>query len=195
MKSVFDKTLAFSGLVLGAPLFLVLALTIKLKMGGPVLYTQWRPGRKGHPFRMFKFRTMLPDESLPEAQRITALGHFLRATSLDELPELLNVLKGEMSLVGPRPLLMEYLPLYTAEQNRRHDVLPGITGYAQINGRNAIAWEDKFKLDVWYVDHQSFALDCKILFLTLYKVFRREGVNQAHDLSMTKFTGTKKEAA
>lgn len=192
---LFNRSLALTALIVLSPVMLALYVLVYFKMGSPVLFKQVRPGKNGKPFLMIKFRTMLADESLPEAQRVTRLGHFMRNSSLDELPEFWNVLKGEMNLVGPRPLLMEYLPLYNEEQKRRHDVLPGITGHAQVNGRNAISWEEKFKLDVWYVDHQSIALDIKILFQTVKKVFIREGVNQSQNESMTKFQGTKKEAA
>lgn len=174
---------------------ILLAWLVRRKLGSPVFFCQDRPGLNGQPFRMVKFRTMrdavgedgLP---LPDADRITALGNFLRSTSLDELPELWNVLKGDMSLVGPRPLLMEYLPLYSPEQARRHELRPGITGWAQINGRNALSWEEKFVLDVWYVDHQSLGLDLKILFLTIKKVFAREGISAAGDVTMPKFSGS-----
>lgn len=192
---LFNRSLALTALIVLSPVMLALYVLVYFKMGSPVLFKQVRPGKNGKPFLMIKFRTMLADESLSEAQRVTRLGHFMRNSSLDELPEFWNVLKGEMNLVGPRPLLMEYLPLYNEEQKRRHDVLPGITGHAQVNGRNAISWEEKFKLDVWYVDHQSIALDIKILFQTVKKVFIREGVNQSQNESMTKFQGTKKEAA
>lgn len=194
MKRAFDTIAATLGLLALSPFLLILAGIIKLTMGGPVLFTQIRPGLKGKPFKMIKFRTMR-DGTGPDHERITKLGHFMRATSLDEFPELINVLKGEMSLVGPRPLLMEYLPLYSPEQSRRHDALPGITGWAQINGRNALSWEEKFKLDVWYVENQSFPLDLRILFLTIYKVFKREGVNHDKQVTMTKFTGSKKDYA
>lgn len=162
----------------------------------PVFFRQVRPGRDGKPFEMVKFRTMLDafdaaGNPLPDAQRMTPFGRLLRSTSLDELPELWNVLKGDMSLVGPRPLLMEYLPLYSPEQYRRHEMRPGVTGWAQVNGRNALGWEDKFKLDVWYVDNQSFWLDCKILFLTVKKVLVRDGISADGEVTMSKFTGNK----
>lgn len=195
MKTFFDRAVSTLLLVLASPLLLAIAGAIYLRMGGPVFFIQERPGLKGKPFRMIKFRTMLLESGIPESERITALGRFLRATSLDELPELINVMRGEMSLVGPRPLLMEYLPLYTPEQQHRHDVLPGITGHAQINGRNGISWEDKFKLDLWYVEHRSFYLDLKIIILTVGKVLRREDVNQTHQTTMPLFNGTKKDAA
>jgi lipopolysaccharide/colanic/teichoic acid biosynthesis glycosyltransferase len=182
-------------LLLAMPL-LVLAWLIRRKLGSPVLFRQVRPGLQGRPFTMVKFRTMTdergPDGALlPDAQRLTPFGRFLRASSLDELPELWNVLKGEMSLVGPRPLLMEYLPLYTPEQVRRHEVRPGITGWAQVNGRNAISWSDKFALDVWYVDHRSLWLDVRILWRTVRKVLVRDGISAAGEATMTKFTGSK----
>ena len=180
-------------LCLSLPLAL-LALLIRIKLGSPVLFRQQRPGLHGQPFQMIKFRTMTDacgsdGTLLPDAQRMTALGRWLRATSLDELPELWNVLKAEMSLVGPRPLLMEYLTLYTAEQARRHEVRPGITGWAQVNGRNAIDWTQRFKLDVWYVDHQTLWLDLRILWLTLRKVWRREGISAEGEATMAKFKG------
>ncbi|WP_322509070.1 sugar transferase [Anaerolinea sp.] len=194
-KRLFDLTLALLALVLLSPVLLFTALAVRLGLGKPVLFRQPRPGYKGRIFTLYKFRTMrdalAPDGTpLPDDQRLTPLGRFLRATSLDELPELFNVLKGEMSLVGPRPLLVKYLPLYTPEQTRRHDVLPGITGWAQINGRNALSWQDKFRLDVWYVDHWSFWLDVKILILTVWKVLRREGINQPGQATASEFDGT-----
>lgn len=194
-KRLFDLTLAVLALVLLSPVLLFTALAVRLGLGKPVLFRQPRPGYRGHVFTLYKFRTMrdalAPDGTpLPDDQRLTPLGRFLRATSLDELPELFNVLKGEMSLVGPRPLLVKYLPLYTPEQMRRHEVLPGITGWAQINGRNALSWQDKFRLDVWYVDHWSFWLDVKILILTVWKVLRREGINQPGQATASEFDGT-----
>jgi len=185
-------------MVLLAPVFVVIAWKIRRKLGSPVLYKQVRPGFHGQPFRMIKFRTMRDtvDEQgrpLPDSERMTPFGNFLRSVSLDELPELWNVLKGEMSLVGPRPLLMEYLPLYTPEQARRHAVRPGITGWAQVNGRNAITWDEKFRLDVWYVDNASLWLDMKILYLTLKKVYSREGINARNEVTMPKFTGSSGE--
>jgi lipopolysaccharide/colanic/teichoic acid biosynthesis glycosyltransferase len=173
-----------------------LALCVRLKLGDPIFFTQIRPGLNSKPFEMLKFRTMTNECSadgvlLPDSKRLTNFGRFLRATSLDELPELWNVLKGDMSLVGPRPLLMEYLPLYTEEQARRHEVRPGITGWAQVNGRNAISWEEKFKLDVWYVENQSFFLDVRILALTILKVIKRDGISAQGEVTMTKFTGSK----
>ena len=178
-----------------SPVLLITALFIYKKLGSPILFSQIRPGRNGKPFRMIKFRTMKDgcDEKgnpLPDEQRLTSFGLKLRATSLDELPGLWNVLKGDMSLVGPRPLLMEYLPLYSPEQARRHEVRPGITGWAQVNGRNAISWEQKFKYDVWYVDNQSLWLDIKILWLTVKKVFVRDGISADGEVTMPKFTGS-----
>ena len=196
MKRLFDIVVsACALLVLALPLW-VLMWQVRRKLGSPVFFTQVRPGLHGKPFKMVKFRSMTsecgPDgELLPDAVRLTPFGRFLRATSLDELPELWNVLKGDMSLVGPRPLLMEYLPLYSPEQVRRHEVRPGITGWAQVNGRNAISWEAKFKLDVWYVDHRSLWLDIKILWLTIKKVLVREGISAAGEATMGKFTGSK----
>ncbi len=195
MKRLFDFTAALLGLMALALPLCVLAWLVRRKLGSPVLFRQVRPGLHGQPFEMVKFRTMTdargPDGALlPDAERITLFGRFLRASSLDELPELWNVLKGDMSLVGPRPLLMEYLPLYTPEQARRHTVRPGVTGWAQVNGRNAISWEEKFALDTWYVDHQSLVLDIKILWLTVKKVLVREGISAAGEATMGKFTGS-----
>ncbi len=196
MKRISDFTLALLGLIaLALPLLILIAL-IRRKLGSPVFFRQIRPGLHGQPFEMVKFRTMTdargPDGALlPDAERLTPFGRFLRSTSLDELPELWNVLKGDMSLVGPRPLLMEYLPLYSPEQARRHAVRPGVTGWAQVNGRNAISWEEKFALDTWYVDHQSLLLDMKILWLTIKKVLVREGISAAGEATMGKFTGSK----
>lgn len=193
-KRVMDVLGAGLGLVVAAPLMLLLALAIRLSMGSPVLFRQLRPGLHGKPFMMYKFRTMqdLRDEHgalLPDEKRLTPLGCFVRRTSLDELPELFNVLKGDMSLVGPRPLLMEYLDRYTAEQARRHEVKPGITGWAQVNGRNALTWEEKFRLDLWYVDNRSLALDLGILGRTLLQVLRREGVSAPGHATMPIFRG------
>lgn len=195
MKRIFDIIASLGLLVSLAPLLLALSLLIRWWLGGPVLFRQVRPGLNGKPFQMIKFRTMTDardgsGELLPDDIRLTRFGRFLRSTSLDELPELWNVLTGEMSLVGPRPLLMEYLPLYSAEQARRHEVRPGITGWAQVNGRNAISWQEKFRLDVWYVDHRSFWLDCRILAMTLRKVLIRDGISEAGHVTATKFTGT-----
>jgi lipopolysaccharide/colanic/teichoic acid biosynthesis glycosyltransferase len=195
-KRLFDLLATGLGLLVISPVLLMIALLILILHGKPILFRQMRPGYKGQPFFVYKFRTMndrrAPGGSLlPDAERITSLGRFLRTLSLDELPELFNVLRGEMSLVGPRPLLMQYLERYSSEQARRHDVLPGITGWAQVNGRNALTWEDKFRLDVWYVDHWSFWLDIKILLLTLWKVLKREGISQLGHATAEEFTGLK----
>lgn len=194
MKRLIDLLGAVIGLVLLSPVLAVLAVLIWRQMGAPVLFRQTRPGLHGMPFEMVKFRTMrdavdAKGTPLPDSERLTRLGQFLRATSLDELPELWNVLRGEMSLVGPRPLLMEYLSLYSPEQARRHDLRPGVTGWAQVNGRNAISWDQKFALDVWYVDNRSLWLDLKIIWLTIRKVFKREGISAAGEATMPKFTG------
>ena len=196
MKRLFDVVVSACALLVLALPMLVVIWMVRRKLGSPVFFTQVRPGMHGKPFKMVKFRSMISERStdgelLPDAVRLTPFGRFLRSTSLDELPELWNVLKGDMSLVGPRPLLMEYLPLYSPEQARRHEVRPGITGWAQVNGRNAISWEDKFKLDVWYVDHCSLWLDIKILWLTVKKVLVREGISAAGEATMGKFTGSK----
>ena len=196
MKRLFDLLVSAIGLLILAVPLALLAWQVRRKLGSPVLFTQRRPGLHGKPFRMIKFRTMTDarDTSgalLPDAQRLTPFGRFLRASSLDELPELWNVLRGEMSLVGPRPLLMEYLPLYSPEQARRHEVRPGITGWAQVNGRNAISWADKFALDVWYVDHRSLWLDVRILWLTVRKVLVRDGISAAGEATMPRFEGDK----
>ena len=196
MKRIFDFIAALLGLIVLAIPLLALIIFIRKKLGSPVFFRQVRPGLKGRPFEMVKFRTMTDAKGadgqlLPDADRLTPFGRFLRSTSLDELPELWNVLKGDMSLVGPRPLLMEYLPLYTSEQARRHEARPGVTGWAQINGRNAISWEDKFSLDVWYVDNQSLWLDIKILWLTVKKVLVRDGISAAGEATMSKFTGNR----
>lgn len=195
MKRFFDLFAVLLLVSLLAIPFMILALLVRYKLGSPILFRQMRPGLSGRPFNMIKFRTMTnecgPDGiNLPDEQRLIPFGQYLRVTSLDELPELWNVLKGDMSLVGPRPLLMEYLPLYTKEQARRHELRPGITGWAQVNGRNAISWEEKFKLDVWYVDNRSFWLDLKILWLTVIKVLKRDGISAQGEATMTKFTGT-----
>jgi lipopolysaccharide/colanic/teichoic acid biosynthesis glycosyltransferase len=195
MKRLFDIVASATALLLLAPLMLFVGWKIRRKLGSPVLFRQTRPGLHGKPFPMVKFRTMRdaigPDgQPLPDSERMTPFGSLLRSASLDELPELWNVLKGDMSLVGPRPLLMEYLPLYSPEQARRHEVRPGVTGWAQINGRNALSWEEKFRLDVWYVDNQSFWLDLKILALTVKKVFVREGISAAGEVTAAKFTGS-----
>ncbi|MFO1391239.1 MAG: sugar transferase [Agitococcus sp.] len=193
-KRLLDIAASSIGLILLAPIFLGTAYLVRKKLGSPILFKQVRPGLHGQPFKMMKFRTMTDacdaqGNLLPDAERLTAFGKFLRSSSLDELPELINVLKGDMSLVGPRPLLMEYLPLYSPEQARRHEAKPGITGWAQINGRNAISWEQKFALDVWYVDNQSLWLDIKILLLTIKKVIIKEGISAEGEATMSKFTG------
>lgn len=195
IKRLFDISVALTALFLLAPLLVLLAALIRLKLGSPVLFRQVRPGLYGAPFQMIKFRTMRDavdqaGKPLPDAERLSRFGLLLRSTSLDELPELWNVLRGDMSLVGPRPLLMEYLPLYSPEQRRRHEVRPGITGWAQVNGRNAISWEEKFRLDVWYVDNRSFFLDLRILALTIRKVFVREGISGQGEVTMSRFTGS-----
>lgn len=194
MKRVLDVIGAATGLIVLAPVLLVVALLIRRHLGSPVLFRQVRPGLRGHPFEMVKFRTMrhaldAAGQPLPDAERLTRLGRFLRASSLDELPELWNVVRGDMSLVGPRPLLMEYLPLYSAEQSRRHEVRPGITGWAQVNGRNALTWPEKLALDVWYVENRSLRLDLKILWLTLGKVARRDGIAAPGEATMPQFKG------
>ena len=197
IKRLFDIIASSIALVLLSPIYLLVAYKVKKNLGSPVLFKQIRPGLNGKPFEMIKFRTMRDaidknGELLPDAERLTPFGKMLRSTSLDELPELWNVLKGDMSLVGPRPLLMEYLPLYTKEQAKRHNVKPGITGYAQVNGRNAISWEQKFELDTWYVENRSFWLDIQILFKTIYKVIIRDGITENGEVTMTLFRGTKR---
>jgi len=198
-KRVFDLLLAVPGVLVLSPLLAALAILIRLRLGAPVLFRHTRPGFRGQPFTLYKFRTMTDARDkhgrlLNDAERLTGLGRFLRSFSLDDLPNAINVLRGEMSVVGPRPLLMEYLDRYTAEQARRHDVLPGITGWAQVNGRNDLSWEDKFRLDVWYVDHWSLGLDLKILALTVWKVLRREGISQPGHATAQEFQGTGKES-
>lgn len=198
LKRLFDILGAVFGLLILLPIIVTLAWQVRRKLGSPVLFRQTRPGLHGKPFQLIKFRTMrnaigLDGRPLHDSERMTSFGSFLRSASLDELPELWNVLKGDMSLVGPRPLLMEYLPLYSLEQARRHEVRPGVTGWAQVNGRNALSWEEKFRLDVWYVDNHSFWLDLKILALTVKKVFVREGISAAGEVTMTYFTGSSKE--
>ena len=195
LKRIFDLLATILGLIVILPGMLVISLLVWVFLGTPVLFLQQRPGYKGRPFITYKFRTMTnrkgPDGNLlPDAERLTSFGRFLRSTSLDDLPQVWNVLRGEMSLVGPRPLLMQYLKRYTPEQMRRHDVLPGITGWAQIHGRNTLDWEEKFRLDVWYVDHWSFWLDMKILLLTPWKVFKREGINQPGQVTAEEFKGS-----
>jgi sugar transferase EpsL len=199
-KDMTSRLVNFTATALGLcliwPLGALLALLVRVRLGSPVLFTQTRPGLNGRPFVMYKFRTMTDARDaagnlLPDEQRMTPFGKFLRSSSLDELPELINVLRGDMNLVGPRPLLMEYLPLYSPEQARRHEVRPGITGWAQVNGRNAIGWDEKFRLDVWYVEHRSFRLDLRILWLTVAKVFKREGISQDGQATMEPFMGSK----
>ena len=194
-QRAFDLVISVTVSIMILPITLVIAAAVQLNIGGPVLFRQKRPGLHGKPFTMYKFRTMRDavdarGNPLPDAERLTRFGRFLRSSSLDELPELYNVLRGEMSLVGPRPLLMEYLERYTPEQARRHEVRPGVTGWAQVNGRNAIGWEKKFELDVWYVDNRSLALDLKILCLTVFKVLKREGISAVNGATMSKFMGT-----
>ncbi|MBB1419444.1 MULTISPECIES: sugar transferase [unclassified Pseudoalteromonas] len=198
IKRIFDFLVALCAILTLLPVIMIVALLIRFKLGSPILFTQDRPGLHGKVFKMMKFRTMLDGKDkqgnlLPDNERMTKFGSFLRSTSLDELPGLFNVLKGDMSLVGPRPLLVQYLPLYNKQQARRHNVRPGITGWAQVNGRNAISWEDKFKLDVWYVDNQSFWLDIKILLLTVKKVFVREGISADGEATMSLFKGSDKK--
>lgn len=198
MKRLMDIFGSLLLLIIFTPVILIIAILVRIKLDTPILFKQRRPGLNGKAFYLYKFRSMTEQRDafgrlLPEEQRMTPFGSFLRKFSLDELPQLINVLKGELSLVGPRPLLMEYLPLYTKEQAKRHNVKPGITGWAQVNGRNAISWEKKFELDVWYVNHHTLLLDIKILFLTIIKVIRHEGVNQGEHITMETFTGTKIE--
>ncbi|HVM71629.1 MAG TPA: sugar transferase [Anaerolineales bacterium] len=194
-KRLFDLVLTTLGLVIALPLMLLISLLVWIFLGVPILFRQPRPGYKGRPFITYKFRTMTnrtgaDGKLLPDAERLTAFGRFLRSTSLDDLPQLFNIMRGEMSLVGPRPLLMQYLKRYTPEQMRRHDVLPGLTGWAQIHGRNTLDWEEKFRLDVWYVDNWSFWLDLKILLLTPWKVFKREGISQPGHVTAEEFKGS-----
>jgi len=196
LKRTFDLILTLAAAAVWLPLLLLVALVVRIKLGSPVLFRQKRPGLKGEPFQMIKFRSMTDTRDangalLPDELRLPAFGRWLRATSMDELPELFNVLKGEMSLVGPRPLLMQYLPRYSERQARRHEVRPGITGWAQVNGRNAISWEEKFELDVWYVENQSLWLDCRILLLTVLRLFRRGDVNAPGSATMPEFMGTR----
>jgi lipopolysaccharide/colanic/teichoic acid biosynthesis glycosyltransferase len=196
LKRILDLLATSIGLIVILPMLLVISLLVRIFLGIPILFRQQRPGYKGRPFTTYKFRTMTnrcgPDgRLLPDAERLTPFGRFLRSTSLDDLPQLLNVLRGEMSLVGPRPLLMQYLNRYTPEQMRRHDVLPGITGWAQIHGRNVLDWDEKFRLDLWYVDHRTFWLDIKILFLTPWKVLKREGISQPGQATAEEFEGKK----
>ena len=196
LKRLLDIIIASIALILLSPLYAYVAYKVKKNLGSPVLFRQIRPGLHGKPFEMIKFRSMkdavdAQGNPLPDSERLTPFGQMLRSTSLDEMPELWNVIKGDMSIVGPRPLLMEYLPLYSLEQAKRHDVRPGMTGHAQVNGRNAIGWEEKFKLDTWYVDHQSTLLDFKIMFKTVHKVLAKDDISAEGEVTMTKFTGTK----
>ena len=200
LKRLLDIIIASTALILLAPLYAFVAYKVKKNLGSPVLFRQFRPGLYGKPFEMIKFRTMKDavdanGEPLPDSERLTAFGKMLRSTSLDEMPELWNVIKGDMSIVGPRPLLTEYLPLYNEEQAKRHNVRPGMTGYAQVNGRNAIGWEEKFKLDTWYVDNQSTLLDFKIMFKTVHKVLAKDDISAEGEATMTRFTGTEKKDA
>ena len=195
VKRLLDILISLPVLVLFSPLFLAVGIVVRIRLGSPVIFTQDRPGYKGKVFKLYKFRSMTDarddnGELLPDEVRLTKFGRLLRSTSLDELPEFLNILKGDMSFVGPRPLLVKYLPLYNAHQMRRHDVKPGLTGYAQVNGRNTITWEQKFDYDVWYVDHLSFLLDLKIVFQTVAVVFRHSDINSANNATMEAFTGT-----
>ena len=198
LKRTVDLILGITAAILLSPILLITAILVSRKLGSPVFFTQVRPGKDGKPFKMVKFRTMrdaidAQGNPLPDSERLTPFGRRLRSTSIDELPELWNVIKGEMSLVGPRPLLMEYLPLYSPEQATRHDLKPGMTGWAQINGRNAISWEDKFKLDTWYVQHQSLWLDIKIMALTVKKVLVRDGISAEGEATMARFTGSQEQ--
>jgi len=198
LKRGVDIVGAAGGLILFSPVIAVLVPIVYIKLGRPVFFAQVRPGKDGRPFKMYKFRTMTDGRDangslLSDAERLTPTGRFLRSTSLDELPELWNVLVGDMSLVGPRPLLMEYLPLYTPHQARRHEVRPGVTGWAQVRGRNALTWEEKLRLDVWYVDHRTFWLDMRILAMTVMTVLRRDGVSAAGDATMPRFTGSERK--
>ncbi len=196
MKRVFDIIASGSALLLLSPVMLLLGILVRRRLGPQAIFRQSRPGREGRLFEMYKFRTMTDAQDtsgrlLPDAQRLTPFGRWLRATSLDELPELWNILRGDMSLVGPRPLLVEYLPFYSTEQAKRHDVRPGLTGWAQINGRNALSWDEKFRLDIWYVENRNLFLDLKIILLTVLRVFRREGISAAGEATMQRFTGSK----
>jgi sugar transferase EpsL len=195
-KRILDLIVASCGLIFLSPVFLLIAILVRIYLGAPILFRQTRPGYKGKPFMVYKFRTMSDEHDaqgylLSDEARLSRFGRFLRASSLDELPELFNVLRGEMSFIGPRPLLMQYLPLYSSEQMRRHDVHPGLTGWAQVHGRNAVDWQTRFALDVWYVDHWSFWLDIKILFMSLWKVIQHEGINQAGQATTAYFKGDK----
>ena len=198
IKRILDIIIASIALIILSPLYFYVAHKVRKNLGSPVIFRQVRPGLNGKPFEMVKFRTMTDERDehgnlLPNEQRLPKFGKMLRATSLDEMPELWNVIKGDMSIVGPRPLLMDYLPLYNEEQAKRHNVRPGMTGYAQVNGRNSISWEEKFKLDTWYVENQSIWLDFKIMFQTVKKVLVKEGINQSEEVTMTRFMGNKKD--
>ncbi|MDC4563166.1 sugar transferase [Acinetobacter baumannii] len=198
LKRLLDIVIASTALVLLSPLYIFVAYKVKKNLGSPVLFRQVRPGLHGKPFEMIKFRTMkdavdAQGNPLPDSERLTPFGQMLRSTSLDEMPELWNVIKGDMSIVGPRPLLMEYLPLYNAEQAKRHNVRPGMTGHAQVNGRNAISWEEKFKLDTWYVENRSLWLDFKIMLQTVKKVIAKDDINEAGEATMSKFTGSEEK--
>jgi len=198
IKRLLDIVIASIALILLSPLYAYVAYKVRKNLGSPVIFRQVRPGLNGKPFEMIKFRTMTDERDekgnlLPNEQRLPKFGKMLRATSLDEMPELWNVIKGDMSIVGPRPLLMDYLPLYNEEQAKRHNVRPGMTGHAQVNGRNSISWEEKFKLDTWYVENQSIWLDFKIMFQTVKKVLVKEGINQSEEVTMTRFMGNKKD--
>lgn len=199
LKRPLDFILSLTGIIVLSPLLIIIAILVRIKLGSPVIFRQKRPGLNEKIFTLYKFRTMTDErdenaELLPDEQRLTGFGKFLRSTSLDELPELFNILKGDMSIVGPRPLLVEYLPLYNEQQKRRHEVRPGLTGWAQVNGRNTISWEEKFDLDVEYVDNINFLLDCKIVFSTVKKVLSREGINSETAVTMEPFQGTNKES-
>ncbi|MDD5405356.1 MAG: sugar transferase [Sulfurovaceae bacterium] len=196
LKRLFDIIFSITLIILFTPVYIIVSLLILVTMGRPIIFLQARPGYKEKIFGIYKFRTMTNEtdangELLPDSRRLHGVGKFIRSTSLDELPQLFNVLKGEMSFVGPRPLLVEYLPLYNNEQKKRHDIKPGITGWAQVNGRNAISWEQKFALDTWYVEHQSFLLDMKILWMTMIKLFKRSGISSSSSATMEKFEGNK----
>jgi len=196
LKRGFDFSIALALLLVLSPLLALLALAVRCKLGPPVLFAQIRPGRHGTPFEFYKFRTMTEARSaagelLPDAARLTPFGELMRKSSLDELPQLVNVVKGDMSLVGPRPLLMEYLPLYSERQSKRHAVRPGMTGWAQVNGRNSLTWEERFELDLWYVEHRSFRLDLKIIAMTLWRTLRPQGISQPGQATMTRFTGSR----
>jgi len=198
LKRAFDIVFSAGWLIGFAPLLLVVAILVRLKLGSPVLFIQERPGLRGRPFRMVKFRTMTDEcdaagELLPDEQRLTSFGKFLRSSTLDEFPEMWNVLTGEMSVVGPRPLLMRYVPRYSPFQARRMELKPGVTGWAQVNGRNSLSWEEKFALDVWYVDHRSFLLDMRIVVMTFFRVFARTGINSGEGKTMDEFRGAEKQ--